>query len=56
VNDETAAQTGTSEPGASDDGGRGLWEPMAPLEGVHCIQGDIKSLKTAESITQHCQG
>lgn len=31
-------------------------QPMAPLEGVHCIQGDITSLKTAQSIIQHFSG
>ena len=31
-------------------------QPMAPLEGVHCIQGDITSVETANSIIQHFQG
>jgi tRNA (cytidine32/guanosine34-2'-O)-methyltransferase len=31
-------------------------QPMAPLEGVHCIQGDITSVETAQSIIQHFQG
>jgi len=31
-------------------------QPMAPLPGVHCIQGDITSLSTAQSIIQHFQG
>jgi len=31
-------------------------QPMAPLDGVHCIQGDITSLDTAQSIIQHFQG
>jgi tRNA (cytidine32/guanosine34-2'-O)-methyltransferase len=29
---------------------------MAPLEGVHCIQGDITSVETAHLIIQHFQG
>jgi tRNA (cytidine32/guanosine34-2'-O)-methyltransferase len=32
-----------------------LW-PMEPLNGVHCLQGDITSLDTAKSIIQHFQG
>lgn len=32
-----------------------LW-PMEPLAGVHCLQGDITSLDTANSIIQHFQG
>lgn len=31
-------------------------QPMAPLDGVHCIQGDITSLDTARSIIQHFRG
>ena len=31
-------------------------QPMAPLDGVHCIQGDITALETAQSIIQHFQG
>lgn len=31
-------------------------QPMAPLPGVHCIQGDITSLETAESIIRHFSG
>jgi tRNA (cytidine32/guanosine34-2'-O)-methyltransferase len=31
-------------------------QPMAPLEGVHCIQGDITSVETAHLIIQHFQG
>jgi len=31
-------------------------QPMAPLEGVHCIQGDITSVETAHSIIQHFKG
>jgi len=31
-------------------------QPMAPLPGVHCIQGDITSLETAQSIIQHFRG
>ncbi|ACI64180.1 predicted protein, partial [Thalassiosira pseudonana CCMP1335] len=32
-----------------------LW-PMEPLPGVHCIQGDITSLETAQKIIQHFHG
>lgn len=31
-------------------------QPMAPIEGVLCMQGDITSKKTAESIIQHFKG
>jgi tRNA (cytidine32/guanosine34-2'-O)-methyltransferase len=31
-------------------------QPMAPLDGVHCIQGDITALETAQSIIQHFKG
>jgi len=31
-------------------------QPMAPLPGVHCIQGDITSLATAQAIIQHFSG
>jgi tRNA (cytidine32/guanosine34-2'-O)-methyltransferase len=31
-------------------------QPMAPLPGVHCIQGDITSLSTAQAIIQHFDG
>jgi tRNA (cytidine32/guanosine34-2'-O)-methyltransferase len=31
-------------------------QPMAPIEGVRCLQGDITSLETAEHIIQHFQG
>mmetsp|Transcript_17390 Transcript_17390/g.49783 ORF Transcript_17390/g.49783 Transcript_17390/m.49783 type:complete len:336 (-) Transcript_17390:221-1228(-) len=31
-------------------------QPMAPLPGVHCIQGDITSLETAQSIIRHFHG
>jgi tRNA (cytidine32/guanosine34-2'-O)-methyltransferase len=31
-------------------------QPMAPIEGVRCLQGDITSLETAELIIQHFQG
>mmetsp|Transcript_6968 Transcript_6968/g.9983 ORF Transcript_6968/g.9983 Transcript_6968/m.9983 type:complete len:335 (-) Transcript_6968:88-1092(-) len=31
-------------------------QPMAPLPGVECLQGDITSVKTAEAIIQHFQG
>jgi tRNA (cytidine32/guanosine34-2'-O)-methyltransferase len=29
---------------------------MAPLPGVHCIQGDITSLSTAQAIIQYFDG
>ena len=31
-------------------------QPMAPLPGVHCLQGDITSLDTAQSIIRHFRG
>jgi tRNA (cytidine32/guanosine34-2'-O)-methyltransferase len=31
-------------------------QPMAPIEGVRCLQGDITSLETAQQIIQHFQG
>ena len=31
-------------------------QPMAPLPGVHCLQGDITSLETAQSIIRHFRG
>lgn len=31
-------------------------QPMAPIDGVRCIQGDITSLDTAQQIIQHFQG
>ena len=31
-------------------------QPMAPLPGVHCLQGDITSLGTAQSIIRHFRG
>ena len=31
-------------------------QPMAPLPGVHCLQGDITSLETAQSIIRHFKG
>lgn len=31
-------------------------QPMAPLPGVHCIQGDITSLSTAQAIIQYFDG
>lgn len=31
-------------------------QPMAPLPGVYCIQGDITSLATAQAIIQHFRG
>lgn len=31
-------------------------QPMAPLPGVECLQGDITSLKTAQAIIQHFRG
>lgn len=31
-------------------------QPMAPLKGVHCIQGDITAVETARSIIQHFKG
>jgi tRNA (cytidine32/guanosine34-2'-O)-methyltransferase len=31
-------------------------QPMAPIDGVRCLQGDITSLETAEQIIQHFQG
>lgn len=31
-------------------------QPMAPIDGVLCVQGDITSTETAESIIQHFQG
>ena len=31
-------------------------QPMAPLDGVVCLQGDITSLDTANSIIEHFQG
>jgi tRNA (cytidine32/guanosine34-2'-O)-methyltransferase len=31
-------------------------QPMASLDGVTCLQGDITSLETAQSIIQHFQG
>lgn len=31
-------------------------QPMAPIEGVRCLQGDITSLETAKLIIQHFQG
>lgn len=31
-------------------------QPMAPLHGVHCIQGDITSLSTAQAIIKHFRG
>lgn len=31
-------------------------QPMAPIDGVLCLQGDITSIDTAKSIIQHFQG
>lgn len=31
-------------------------QPMAPIDGVHCIQGDITAVETAHSIIQHFRG
>ena len=31
-------------------------QPMAPIEGVTCLQGDITSTTTAESIISHFDG
>lgn len=31
-------------------------QPMAPIDGVLCLQGDITSLETAHSIIEHFQG
>ena len=31
-------------------------QPMAPIDGVLCMQGDITSLETAETIIQHFRG
>lgn len=31
-------------------------QPMAPLPGVECLQGDITSLKTAQDIIEHFRG
>lgn len=31
-------------------------QPMAPIDGVLCMQGDITSLETAEAIIEHFQG
>jgi tRNA (cytidine32/guanosine34-2'-O)-methyltransferase len=31
-------------------------QPMAPIEGVLCMQGDITSLETAETIIGHLHG
>jgi tRNA (cytidine32/guanosine34-2'-O)-methyltransferase len=48
--EDTSATTSPSAIVAVD-----LW-PMEPLNGVHCLQGDITSLDTAKSIIQHFQG
>ena len=43
-----------------DDGGPAIvavdLQPMAPLSGVKCIQGDITSLDTASEIVRHFSG
>jgi tRNA (cytidine32/guanosine34-2'-O)-methyltransferase len=31
-------------------------QPMAPLDGVHCLQGDITEVATANAIIQHFEG
>lgn len=31
-------------------------QPMAPIDGVHCMRGDITSMATAETIIQHFSG
>ena len=51
---------GNGNDGGGDDDGPKIvavdLQPMAPLPGVHCIQGDITSLETAESIIRHFSG
>ncbi len=56
---DTHAKQDEEENGDSDEGPRIVavdLQPMAPLPGVECLQGDITSLKTAQAIIQHFRG
>jgi tRNA (cytidine32/guanosine34-2'-O)-methyltransferase len=60
LSDKLLDETTVAELSDQDDGIEKIvavdLQPMAPIEGVRCLQGDITSLETAELIIQHFQG